>query len=102
MSSRYRVVFGDLDLLAKAFSSEADAFDKLSGKMTPPPAATGDPDLDSALRDVLGLFGDYHETLTEALRTHGHKLATARDNYAADEADRVGLINRVSARMGRA
>ncbi len=95
MGAGYHVVLGDLGNAASTFTSEAAEVQSLQGFLSPAPAATGDPTLDTVLRDLLISIGAIHDGIVKQLDAHGSALKQCHDNYSGSNADVARLFTTV-------
>jgi hypothetical protein len=91
--SDYTVILGDLKAMAGTFDKEATALEKLSGRVAPAPAKSGDGTLDETISDLLLVFGSLCGSVSTAIAGHGAKLKACHDNYHRNEADVAELYD---------
>jgi Family of unknown function (DUF6317) len=96
MGAGYKVILGDLDAAASAFSTESADFSKLRSRMSPPPVDGGDGAVNAGIEAVLALFAAGNAALVKAMHEHGEKLRTCHDSYKEDDSDVVALYNKLS------
>jgi hypothetical protein len=96
MGAGYKVILGDLDAAAGAFTTESADFGKLRSRMSPAPVDGGDATVNAGIEAVLALFAAGNAALVKAMHEHGDKLKTCHDNYKEDDSDVVALYNKLS------
>ena len=92
MGAGYQVVLHDLANAASTFTAQSAEVQSLQGILSPAPAETGDPTLDTILRDLLISIGAIHDGIVKQLAAHGSALKTCHDNYSGSNADVARLF----------
>jgi len=95
MGAGYQVVLGDLEEMARAFSTESDDFGKLRPRMAPAPVDGGEATVNAGIAAVLSLFGALNAGISEAMGEHGKRVQECHDDYKENDSDVVALYNKL-------
>jgi hypothetical protein len=95
MGAGYQVVLGDLEEMARAFSTEADDFEKLRPRMAPAPPDGGEATVNAGIAAVLALFKSLNAGISEAMGEHGKRVQECHDDYKQNDSDVVALYNKL-------
>jgi hypothetical protein len=95
MGAGYRVVLGDLEEMARAFSTEATDFEALRPRMAPAAVDGGEATVNSGIAAVLSLFASLNAGISEAMAEHGKRVRECHDDYKQNDSDVVGLYNKL-------
>lgn len=83
--SDLHVVLGDLDGLSSRFAQQADAYQALIPKMSPPAADTGNGSVNATVAAVMDMFTLLHPQMVASIESHSKKLHNAREAYNRTE-----------------
>jgi Family of unknown function (DUF6317) len=95
MGAGYQVVLGDLEEMARAFSTEATDFEKLRPRMAMAPVDGGEATVNAGIAAVLSLFASLNAGVSEAMGEHGKRVQECHDDYHQNDSDVVALYNRL-------
>lgn len=92
MTDQYQAVLADLRDMASTFAREADNYQKLRPKLTPPMADSGDARLNTTIRAVMQTLEVLHANMISLIEDHGQNLRAAHDNYERHDIDNRELF----------
>ncbi|MFC9928054.1 DUF6317 family protein [Streptomyces sp. NPDC127190] len=88
----FTVIYDDLSTMAKTFHTQARDYRALHADVAPAVAGSGDPGLDSAIKEVADLIVALHIGMADRLDDHGDKVAYARDSFHRHDVDVHGVF----------
>lgn len=92
VGDQYQVVLADLQEMASTFAREADCYQQIRQKLTPPVADTGDARLNATTKAVMQTLEVLHAKMVAQIEDHGQSLRAAHDSYQAHDIDNRELF----------
>ncbi|MBK0868299.1 hypothetical protein INP57_15910 [Saccharopolyspora sp. HNM0986] len=92
MADQYQAVLADLQDMASTFAREADEYQKIRPKLTPPVADTGDGRLNETTAAVMKTLEVLHAKMIALIEDHGTSVRAAHDSYQKQDIDNRELF----------